>query len=138
MPITERRRLGRALGLAAAGAVVLALSACGGDDDSPSAATGDTSAAATTDTGGAPAPDGTDVTIADFAFSPDTLDVAVGTTVVWTNDDPTTHTVTADDDSFGSDGLGQGDSFEHTFDTAGEHTYHCNIHPSMQATIVVG
>ena len=36
------------------------------------------------------------VRIVQFAFVPASLDVAVGTRVSWTNDDPTPHTVTAD------------------------------------------
>ena len=78
------------------------------------------------------------VTIQGFAFGPKSLSVAVGSTVTWTNQDPTQHTVTADDGSFGSQPLPTGQTFSHTFATAGTFTYHCKIHPSMTATIVVG
>ena len=33
--------------------------------------------------------------------------------------------------------LKKGDSFNHTFDTAGTFTYYCKIHPSMKGTVVV-
>ena len=66
------------------------------------------------------------MTIADFAFDPGDLTVAVGDTVTWTNDDDTDHTVTADDDAFDSGDLGGGDTFEQTFDEAGEFAYHCD------------
>src|SRR5437764_12123039 len=36
------------------------------------------------------------VTIQNFAFSPQTLTVAPGTTVIWTNKDSVNHTVTSD------------------------------------------
>jgi plastocyanin len=77
------------------------------------------------------------VTIKDFAFTPVSLAVAVGTTVTWTSQDSAGHTVTADDGSFGSDTLATGALFSQTFAKAGTFTYHCKIHPSMTATIVV-
>ena len=63
--------------------------------------------------------EGAAVTISGFAFAPASLEVAVGTTVTWTNEDGTQHTVTAGDGSFDSGALGQGDTFSQTFDTAG-------------------
>jgi len=78
-----------------------------------------------------------DVTIANFAFAPDTLTVKVGTTVKWTNQDSASHNVTADDNSWGSDTLNTGDSFSYTFNTAGTYAYRCGFHASMKATIIV-
>jgi plastocyanin len=63
--------------------------------------------------------------------------VAVGTTVTWTNQDSTAHTVTANDGSFDSGPIQPGKSFSHTFSTAGTVAYHCKIHPSMTATVTV-
>ncbi len=105
------------------------LAACGGGS-TPSSSDGGSS-------GGAGTTSGTEVTIKDFAFSPATLTVAVGDTVTWTNEDSATHTVTADDGSFDSGDLAQGDTFTQTFDTAGTYAYHCAMHPSMVAEIVV-
>ena len=85
----------------------------------------------------APATGTVDVTIANFAFSPDTLTVKVGTTVKWTNQDSATHNVTAEDNSFKSGDLNQGDSFSFTFTTAGTYAYRCGFHASMKATITV-
>jgi plastocyanin len=84
----------------------------------------------------AAAPGGS-VAIANFSFSPATLSVRSGTTVTWTNNDSTTHTVTLDDGSAASPDLASGSTFQHTFTTAGTFTYHCRIHPTMTATIVV-
>jgi plastocyanin len=78
-----------------------------------------------------------DVQIVDFAFAPPTLTVTKGTAVTWTNGDSVTHTVVANDVTFQSDNLGKGATFEHTFDTPGEFTYACGIHPSMSGTITV-
>lgn len=80
---------------------------------------------------------GSTVTIDNFAFSPTTLTVSAGTTVTWVNNDTAAHTVTADDGSFDSGNLAPGDSFTHTFTSAGSISYHCNYHPNMVATVVV-
>jgi plastocyanin len=78
------------------------------------------------------------VTIARSSFSPNPVDVPVGTQVRWTNEDGFEHTVTSDDGrSFDSGPLAKDQVFPHTFDQPGSYTYHCKIHPSMQATVVV-
>ena len=56
------------------------------------------------------------VSIANFAFSPEALEVPAGTAVTWTNNDDLDHSVVAADDSFRSDQLGNGSSYEFTFD----------------------
>ena len=77
------------------------------------------------------------VGIVDFSFDPAALSVPAGTTVTWINADSVVHSVVATDVSFNSDDLGQGATFEHTFDTAGEFAYVCGIHPRMAGTITV-
>ena len=77
------------------------------------------------------------VTIKGFAFQPAALEVAVGTTVTWTNQDTTGHTVTADDASFDSGTVNGGATFSQVFNTAGTFAYHCKIHSSMHGTITV-
>ena len=84
-----------------------------------------------------PAGAGCAVAIADFAFDPATIEVAVGTTVTWANRDAAPHTVTADDGAFDSGRLNPGQSFSVTFDRPGTHAYHCDFHPFMRATVVV-
>ena len=79
----------------------------------------------------------TKVQISGFAFKPSTLEVKAGTTVTWTNEDGASHTVAADDGSFTSETLNQGESFSFTFDKAGSYSYHCGVHSSMKATIIV-
>jgi plastocyanin len=77
------------------------------------------------------------VQITDFTFGPANLTVAKGTTVTWTNGDSVEHSVVATDISFRSDNIGQSATYEFTFDTAGEFTYVCGIHPQMNGTITV-
>lgn len=68
------------------------------------------------------------VTITDNVFTPQTLTVAPGDTVVWTNAG-SDHTVTANDDSF-HEILEFGQTFELTFDTVGRYPYYCQLHGS--------
>jgi plastocyanin len=77
------------------------------------------------------------VTIKDFAFGPASLSVPVGTTVTWTNGGSARHTVTAVDGSFDSKPIAGGGTFSQAFPKAGTYAYHCTIHSSMTATIVV-
>jgi len=79
-----------------------------------------------------------DVAISGFAFNPATVTISKGTSVVWTNDDSATHTIVSDSGSeIGSGSISQGETYVHTFDTAGTYNYHCGIHPSMKGTIIV-
>lgn len=75
------------------------------------------------------------VSIKNFSFNPSTLNVKVGTTVTWTNEDTVTHTIKSD--TFSSGNLSQGDTFKFTFSTPGTFNYSCGIHPTMTGTIVV-
>lgn len=75
-------------------------------------------------------------TISGFTFQPDPIEVAAGTTVVWTNEDGAGHTVTAEDGSF-SEPVDPGASASVTFDSAGEYEYFCGVHPEMTGTVVV-
>ena len=77
------------------------------------------------------------VTIENFSFTPATLEIPVGTTVTFTNQDSVPHTATADDGSFDTGNLDNGASAEVTFDTPGTYTYVCSYHPNMTGTIVV-
>lgn len=75
------------------------------------------------------------VNISNFSFQPTPLDIPVGTTVVWTNNDSVMHQIKSD--TFNSQPLSQGDTFSFTFQTAGTYDYSCAIHPSMKGQIVV-
>jgi plastocyanin len=95
-----------------------------------------------------PTPGGVDATpvqnpvtvdIYDHAFDPDQITVDPGTTVTWVNkEDSVAHTVTADDGSFDSGTLNPGDSYSVMFDGSGTLAYHCEIHPDMKGSVIVG
>ena len=80
---------------------------------------------------------GSTVSIKYMAFSAGTLTITAGTTVTWTNNDATTHTVTADDASFDSGDIAPGGKFSHKFTDAGTVGYHCTFHPMMKASVKV-
>jgi plastocyanin len=126
--------------------LVVALAGCGGggDDNSGSATTEPTSTTASTTTSttastttGAKPVEGDAVTVEDFSFHPENLQVSVGTTVTWTNRDSATHTASADDGLFDTKSMQPGTSHTFTFERVGTFTYHCNIHPTMTAEIIV-
>lgn len=78
------------------------------------------------------------VDIRNMAFTPSQITVKKGTTVTWTNNDSTTHTVTADNGNGpSSDNISPGSSYKYTFNDTGSFQYHCTIHPSMRGTVVV-
>ena len=83
------------------------------------------------------AADAPQVKIENFAFTPKTLTVKVGTTVTFENDDDIPHLVVANDASFRSKALDTGDSYAFTFTKAGDFAYFCGLHPHMQGTISV-
>lgn len=76
-------------------------------------------------------------------YSPNNITVEPGTTVVWTNNDSATHTVTSGMPSIGPTGLfdsalfSPGRTFEYQFDTIGVHDYFCMVHPWMTGTVTV-
>lgn len=84
----------------------------------------------------APAPGENEVYINSMSFGPRTLKVKVGTTVIWTNQDVSSHTVTFDDGSVESGELTPGDSYEFTFTTPGTDNYHCSMHPEIMKAVI--
>src|SRR5687768_4659164 len=77
------------------------------------------------------------VDIRDFAFSPRTVEVRVGDTVTWTNRDGVAHTATAQNGSFDTGLLAEGESGSVRFRSAGTYRYVCTPHPQMTGTVVV-
>ena len=120
-----------------AGLFVLSLvaAACSSDDngggttDTTGGATGTT---AETGSGGG----GTTITIAGFAFDPDTITVSGPTEVTVTNEDSATHTFTLDDGSV-DETIEPGATKTVTVDVSASTGFHCNIHPQMTGQIEV-
>jgi plastocyanin len=79
------------------------------------------------------------VFIRSFAFDPATVHVKSGGSVAWVNCEPTAtpHTSTSDAGAWNSGSLAPGAAFSRTFPTVGTFPYHCDIHPSMKATVIV-
>jgi plastocyanin len=91
------------------------------------------------------------VTIRDYAFSPATITIKAGGSVTWTNDGPSSHTVSSDSmgvfdsgmlsppmasmDPYG--GTSSGQTYGMAFQTPGTYKYHCSNHPTMHGTVVV-
>jgi plastocyanin len=81
------------------------------------------------------------------AFSPNPIQVSVGNTVTWTNNDSQPHTVTSGsngqpDNKFNSSPnfnplLNPGQTFSFTFTQAGDYPYFCMLHPNMVGTVSV-
>ena len=77
------------------------------------------------------------VSMSQMQFKDATVTIKTGGTVTWSNNDGMPHTVTANDGSFGSEQLGTGGTFAHTFDKPGTYSYFCTLHPMMRGTVVV-
>src|SRR3954463_8657485 len=77
------------------------------------------------------------VSVVDYAFEPATITVPPGTTVCWRNTGAVPHTVTSDTPGFDAT-LQPTETYQYTFDAAGQYPYHCTFHlPSMVGTIIV-
>jgi plastocyanin len=89
------------------------------------------------------------ISVADFAFSPESVTVKAGSTVEWSNGGPSSHTVTSNTSAWSSMTLAApsgmnpyggptgGGSFVNVFVTPGTYTYHCSIHAGMTGVVVV-
>ena len=93
------------------------------------------------------------------AFVPPTVTISVGKRVGWINDSEWSHTVTAYEDGIPDEavffttgeydteqaardawpdgGLEVGETYEHTFEVAGEYDYFCVPHDEMVGTVIV-
>ena len=129
------RRLVAGLGVLALGGV-----ACGADESSQKGA-----AQASSST----ADGGSSITIKLIAFNPTQLNVPVGATVTWRQDDVASHTVTSGrveqaggtatatpDGKFDSGTISKGQNFEFTFAAAGEFPFYCAVHPATMTGVV--
>ena len=81
-------------------------------------------------------------TLTTDAFSPNPIQVSVGSTVTWTNNDSVIHTVNSGTSPtlsglFSSPIMNPQDTFEYTFTEAGEVPYFCMLHPNMVGTVNV-
>ncbi len=83
-----------------------------------------------------------DVTGAGF-YSPLNLEIPVGTTVTWANEDSVPHTIQSQDEFgnivglFNSAPLNTGDKFEFKFEEEGVFNYYCSLHPWRVGLVTV-
>lgn len=78
-----------------------------------------------------------EVAIQNFAFSEKSITIMKGDSIIWTNKDSASHTVTGDNNGPSSSTLKTNEMYSFTFNTAGTFTYHCAFHPSMKGTVLV-
>ena len=106
----------------------MAFGACGGDEPTVEQSPGRT---------------GRTVSVQDNEYVPAELMVSVGTEVIWTDRGDNDHSVTATDESFDSNPncpgtcMSKGDTFKHTFNTAGRFTYACKVHGELMSGAIV-
>jgi plastocyanin len=106
-----------------------------------------TNATTTTTTGAANATNSISIvpgasTLTTDAYQPNPVQVSVGSTVTWTNNDAQPHTATSGENAtpdgrFDSSILAPSATFDHTFTEAGEYPYFCLLHPNMVGTVSV-
>ena len=77
----------------------------------------------------------TEVKMAGTKFAPGSIDLKVGDTVTFVNDDEIAHTATSD--GFDSGTMEPGATFDFTAEKAGTISYVCSFHPGMTGTINV-
>jgi plastocyanin len=71
------------------------------------------------------------------SYSPNPSEVKVGEVVTWVNEDSAIHTATSTDGTFDSDILRRGQTYNYTFDSVGEYSYFCTLHPDMVGRVIV-
>ncbi|HYC45565.1 MAG TPA: cupredoxin family copper-binding protein [Burkholderiales bacterium] len=77
------------------------------------------------------------VVIADMKFTPQSLTVKPGDTVVWVNKDFFPHNAKAADRTFESPDLATSKSWRYVAAKPGTFSYVCTLHPTMKGTLVV-
>ena len=117
--------------VAATAALTFLLGACGDDDGGDSSS--DTTAAQ--GDGGNGGSGAADATLEVTSFDYNDVSVPAGGTLEVVNSSGGDHTFTADDGSFDEE-LPDGETIEVSVpDEPGEYPFHCEIHPSMTATL---
>ena len=75
------------------------------------------------------------IAIKGFKFQPEKLEVEVGDTVIWTNEDIVPHIVTAE--KFKSKSMDKGEAWSLKVKQKGDFPYICRFHPTMKAELIV-
>ena len=102
---------------------------CGGGKSSPTMPSGPAGATIHIPVGASP--------LTTTAYVPNPVNVQVGATVTWVNDDSVPHTSTSSSGGWDSGNLPPGGRFNFTFRSAGSFNYLCLVHPNMVGTVNV-
>jgi plastocyanin len=70
-------------------------------------------------------------------FFPSPVNLPLGSTVKWINNDTSLHTVTSFNNAFDSPILSTNQQFNHTFFNVGYYSYYCRLHPFMNGVIAI-
>ncbi len=77
------------------------------------------------------------ISIRAFQYIPARDTVAVGDTIVWSNEDAVPHTATAANRAWDTGSIATKQSGHVVVSKPGEHPYFCVFHPNMSGTLVV-
>jgi len=81
--------------------------------------------------------DEANVRIKGLKFVPQNLNVKVGTTVTWRNEDHVPHNIESSDGTLQSPNLEQGETWSFKFTQPGTYEYICGLHQSMKGSVKV-
>lgn len=76
------------------------------------------------------------VSVADFSFSPRSVELKAGQSVTWKNGGQTAHTVKGPG-FFSTRAMDPGGSYSHRFTRPGTYPYLCTLHPTLMKGVVV-
>jgi plastocyanin len=77
------------------------------------------------------------ITITGMQYTPATLTIKPGDTVVWVNKDIVAHTATSTTAAFNSKMIPPEKSWKMIFKTKGDYPYVCSYHPTMKGQLTV-
>ena len=81
--------------------------------------------------------DATTVAMKDIQFEPKNLEVKVGQTVTWVNEDDVEHNAVANEGEFKSELFGRAGTYDYKATQPGTIEYVCTVHPGMDGTLTV-
>lgn len=140
------RTSGRTVALIATIVLALAAAACSSDDTDPAASVTDETVAETAAPADTVAPNGesVDVQALDNSFRPETIEIAAGTEVVFTNVGRNDHNVLPADVAPGEMGewgvateqFAPQAEYRHVFGRPGTYAYYCSIHGTPEVGMI--
>ena len=129
--MTARRHTPRSLAsfMFIAASIAIAIAGCGGSKSNSSVSTTTTTE---------PEPIAATVHIVDGHFDPETVEIAVGGSVMWINDEPRRHRLLSlDKGVIDSPQIKPNAAWMTKFVTIGEWAYYCTNHNTMKGTVIV-